>query len=88
MAGSARWLLIIRHDRAELAGMLGARYPDARVIIDRRRGERRHRTEPFPIERRDGDRRETLSVADRVMWESLGYRLVYAPAPATLPVPA
>ena len=80
MADESRWLLIVRSDRADLTASLALRYPDATVIVDRRRGERRRRSEPVPIERREWQRRAPLAPWEQVMWDTLGYRLVHRPA--------
>lgn len=48
--------------------------PDVRVVIDRRRGERRQRGEAWSAERRRNERRTRPAIDDKL--ESVGFAIV------------
>ena len=49
----------------------------ARVILDRRRGERRQGARPVGVDRRSTDRRDYLAVGEQL--RSSGWALIYRP---------
>jgi hypothetical protein len=63
----ARWLVIVRRDRAELQAWLRRSFdasPLVRVILDRRQAERRRASARVPRELRREERRQVLRAAD------------------------
>jgi hypothetical protein len=77
-----RWLIVVRHDRADLCRRLGESFEaDQRVtvVLDRRQAERRApraRKAPGTPERRGRqDRRAPHAPEDRAVWTSLGFRV-------------
>lgn len=98
MAADVRVVVIVRQEREDLLDILRARLgPNARVILDRRRGERRRATSwrhgldgggRLPGDRRRGDRRLPLTAAERKVWEEAGYCLIFVPTDASVAIEA
>jgi len=75
-----RIVLIVARNQRELYSRMLERYGSvARVILDRRYGERRRRALPVGLERRRRTRRERWTAEVLRRWEVVGYRLLYRP---------
>ena len=71
----ARDLFIIARDYPELYDYVLCHRPDVDVILDRRTGDRRHRTEPYEPERRGARNRRTRSAINDDL-EAMGVGIV------------
>jgi hypothetical protein len=70
-------LIIVDPDRADLLPRLQIQFPDALIILDRRRGDRRQASQAIPVERREGgDRRQPLTWSEELLCRMEGYRIV------------
>lgn len=77
-----RALLIVQRDRVDAIPRLQAEFPQATLIVDRRRGARRQEHGPAHVERRSGrDRRQALMETEDWMWRTAGYRITYRLGP-------
>jgi hypothetical protein len=74
MEHNPHWQVIVRRDRADLTASLAQRYPDATVIVDRRDPESSHGADGRGLRPR-----APIVLSEQVMWDELGYRLVYRP---------
>jgi hypothetical protein len=85
----ARLLFIVSRHQPDLYAHLCRQFaaePDMKVVLDRRRGERRRDSAPRPdsAERRQGDRRQNIDVAHQLL--TMGYAFARAaPAVASSP---
>ena len=71
---------IVRGDRPDLYDHLRTRVGQtSQVILDRRNGERRRADGPVAVDQRRGDRRQSLTHAERVLWEDAGYCVIFQP---------
>jgi len=69
--------IIVRRDHHAVYWSIRQRFDGrARVILDRRQGERRCRRMVVPMERRRADQREPLTPEELDLWSAYGYRLV------------
>jgi len=74
----ARIVLIVGRHQQDLYTQMHERYGNvARVIRDRRYGDRRGQVLPVGLERRRRTRREPWTAEVLRRWEVLGYRLLY-----------
>jgi hypothetical protein len=67
-----RGLLIVARDQRDLYDCLQHAYGDSEeitVLLDRRQGERRRRIQPVAGERRYGERRSLLSIAEDLRYQ-------------------
>lgn len=76
----ARWLVVIQPDQAALQPRLRASFDRVlvEVIVDRRRGERRHASQPAGAERRRRDRRQPVNPRYALHHEQPGFRIYQA----------
>jgi hypothetical protein len=74
------WLVIVQEGYGGLYPILKARYgAHGIVIFDRRQAERRIEDSPVPVERRQGQRRKPLGLAEQNLWRDGHYRVLYRP---------
>jgi hypothetical protein len=78
-----RFIVVVRRSAPDLFGRLGEQFladPRVRVVLDRRRGERRQRPQAIPDDRRQDSRRQTPDY-----WQDIRYHpVVIAPAHRSL----
>jgi hypothetical protein len=76
----ARWLVVIQPDQAAMQPRLRASFDRVlvEVIVDRRRGERRHANQPSVTERRRTDRRHSSNPRYALHHEQPGFRIYQA----------
>lgn len=75
-----RWFIIVHHERPELYKDLRRNFEGdgrVRVILDRRRAERRAEGQPVDAGRRRQPRRKPLKRHEQDLWETAGFRLYY-----------
>jgi hypothetical protein len=75
-----RWLIIVQQGRRELYADLRRNFQSderVEVILDRRRAERRAEDMPVDADQRRLPRRRPLTVPERDLWDTAGFRLYY-----------
>ena len=79
MTAAAHWLLVVHPGQLDLYDHLTQRFGGIdflEVIVDRRKGKRRHVDARVAADLRRADRRRPPTPKEREQWALFGYRLV------------